>query len=106
MNESRLQELRHLIRTNVPVPVVSERAGDTYGTDLYDDHFTLRELVQGGMMTYLGHKEKIFFLRPMRDFKIFVLDEIRELKGGEFVQLSLTDAGRADFVRWLEDGAI
>lgn len=106
MNETRKQELKHLVRTNVPLPVVSERTGDTYGTDLYDDHYTLRELVQAGMMNYIGHKERVFYLRPSRDFRIFVIDEIRELKGGEIIQLSLTDAGRSDFVRWLEDGAI
>lgn len=105
MKEERLQELCFLIKTDVPVPVVAERVGDTYGTDLYDDHFTLREVVEAGFMTYIGHKDKTFYLRPLRDFRIYVIDEIRELKGGEIIRLALTDAGRSDFVRWL-DGTV
>lgn len=104
MKESRLHELRFLIKTDVPLPVVAERAGDTYSSDTYDDYYTLRELVQIDLLTYLGHKDKVFFLRPKQDFRIFVVDEIRDLKAGEIIRLSLTEAGKTDFVRWL-DGA-
>jgi hypothetical protein len=103
MNEQRIDELHFLLRTDVPVPVVSERTGNMYADeDIYDDHYTLRELVQLGLFTYLGHKEKVFFLRPKQSFRMFVIDEILEIKAGEIVRLSLTEAGRTDFVRWLD----
>lgn len=105
MDNARLQELHFLLKTDVPLPVVAERSGDTYSTDIYDDHYTLRELVQTDLLTYLGHKDKVFFLRPRQDFRIFVVDEVRELKAGEIIRLSLTEAGKTDFVRWLDGAA-
>ena len=105
MKESRLHELHFLLKTDVPLPVVAERAGDTYSTDIYDDYYTLRELVQNDLLTDIGHKDKVFFLRPRKDFRIFVVDEIRELKAGEIIRLSLTEAGKTDFVRWLDGAA-
>lgn len=104
IDDARLQEMRHLIRTNVPLPVVSERQPSC--EDLYDDHFTLRELVQSQLMDYIGHKDKVFYLRPRKSFRIFVVDDVMELKSGEIIQLALTDAGKLDFVRGLEDGSI
>jgi hypothetical protein len=105
MKESRLQELRFLLKTDVPLPVVAERAGDTYSSDIYDDYYTLRELVQHDLLSYIGHKDTVFFLRPRQNFRIFVVDEIRDLKAGEIIRLSLTEAGKTDFVRWLDGAA-
>ena len=103
MNAERIRELNYLLRTDVPLPVVSERDSveqtDEY---LYGDHYTLRELVEQELFSYLGHKDKMFFLRPRRDFRMFVIDEILTIKSGEIVRLSLTEAGRTEFVRWLD----
>jgi len=108
MNQERIEELHYLLRTDVPLPVVSERSGSQYSDEsIYDDHYTLRELVEVGLFTYLGHKEKMFFLRPKKNFRMFVIDEILEIKSGEVVRLSLTEAGRTEFVRWLDsDGLV
>lgn len=103
MEQARIDEMNFLLRTDVPLPVVSERTGSVYADDdIYDDHYTLRELVEQELFTYLGHKDKVFFLRPKRTFRMFVIDEILEIKAGEIVRLSLTEAGRTDFVRWLD----
>lgn len=102
MEANRLQELNFLIRTNTPVPLTESRENAVFDDDLYNDFYTVKELIEHGYLDYIG-KDKNFqlFLRPRQSFSIFVVDEICFLRGGEIVTLALTKAGHTEFEEWI-----
>jgi len=102
MRASRIQELNFLIRTNTPVPMTESRSSGVFEDDLYDDFYTIRELIEQGYLEYVG-KDKNYqlFLRPKADFSVFVVDDICFLRSGEIVTLALTRAGHTEFQEWV-----
>lgn len=104
MEENRSKELRFLIRTKTPVPLVESRTGALFEDDLYDDIYTINELIEQEYLEYIG-KDKNYqlFLRPLCDFEVFIVNEIWSLKSGEMVTLSLTKAGHTEFETWIQN---
>lgn len=102
MEENRLQELNFLIRTGTPVPMTESRANAVFQDDLYDDFYTVKELIEHGYLDYVG-KDKNYqlFLRPKQNFSIFVVDDVCFLRSGEIVTLALTKAGHTEFEEWI-----
>ena len=102
MRASRIQELNFLIRTNTPVPLTESRRNGVFEDDLYDDFYTIRELIEQGYLEYVG-KDKNYqlFLRPRKDFSVFVVDDICFLRSGEIVTLALTRQGHTEFQEWV-----
>lgn len=102
MRASRIQELNFLIRTNAPVPMTESRRNDVFEDDLYDDFYTIRELIEQGYLEYVG-KDKNYqlFLRPRKDFSVYVDNNICFLRSGEIVTLALTRQGHTEFQEWV-----
>jgi hypothetical protein len=106
MKANRLQELNFLVRTNTPIPLTESRLDAAFEDDLYNDFYTVKELIEHGYIEYVG-KDKNYqlFLRPLRDFSIYVVDQrggdVCFLRGGEIVTLALTKAGHTEFEEWI-----
>lgn len=102
MEENRLQELNFLIRTETPVPMTESRMNAVFQDDLYNDFYTVKELIEEGYLDYVG-KDKNYqlFLRPRQNFSIFVVDDVCFLRSGEIVTLALTKAGHTEFEEWI-----
>ena len=102
MRANRLQELNFLVRTHSPVPMTESRASTVFEDELYDDFYTIKELIEEGYLEYVG-KDKNYqlFLRPKQNFSVYVVDSICYLKSGEIVTLSLTRAGHTEFQEWI-----
>lgn len=102
MEESRLQELNFLIRTNTPVPMTESRINAVFQDELYDDFYTVKELIEHGYLDYVGKdKAHQLFLRPKQNFSIFVTDDIWFLRSGEIITLALTEQGHTEFEEWI-----
>lgn len=102
MRANRLQELNFLVRTNSPVPLTESRNSAVFEDDLYDDFYTIKELIEAGYLEYVGKDKKYqLYLRPRYDFSIYILDSICYLRNGEIVTLSLTRAGHTEFEEWI-----
>lgn len=102
MESRRKTELEFLVRTKSPVPIVESRTNSAFEDDIYDDFFTLQELVQQQFLEYIGHQQNYFFMRPRTNLSVYVSDQIRELESGEIVKLYLTETGRSEFESWLD----
>jgi len=105
MDESRLKELNFLIRTKTPVPVTERRDDPLYEDSIYDDIYTIKELVEANLLQYIG-KDKNYqlFLRPLCTFSIWISDHsdhMCKLQAGEIVTLALTKAGHTEFQEWI-----
>jgi hypothetical protein len=105
VEQARKKELEFLIRIHTPVTLVESRNHADYVNAVYDDFYSLSELVQQGFLDYIGHSHQYFYLRPTFDFSVHIVDEIRNLRSGEIVKLALTTSGRRDFEAWLETSA-
>ena len=94
--------MHFLIRTKTPVPLTESRNSTVFEDELYDDFYTIKELIEEGFIDYIG-KDKNFqlFLRPKENFSIYITDNIWELRSGEIVTLALTKAGHAEFEDWI-----
>ena len=101
MNKERIKELHFMLRTGAPIPLTDSRAAERYQTIFYDDYFTISELVEQKQIEYVGHRKEYICLRPYANFSVFVSGDVRDLKSGEIVTMSLTDNGRAEFNTWL-----
>ena len=103
MEANRLQELNFLIRTDTPVPMTESRSNAVFDDELYNDFYTIKELIEEGYLEYVG-KDKNYqlFLRPKANFSIYVVESICELKSGEIVTIALTKAGHTEFHEWIE----
>ena len=105
MRANRLKELNFLVRTNSPVPLTESRASTVFDDDLYDDFYTIRELIQEGYIDYVG-KDKNYqlFLRPLKNFSVYVDNAgVCFLRSGEILTLALTRAGHTEFQEWVEN---
>ena len=102
MEAHRLQELNFLVRTNTPIPLTESRKNTVFEDNLYDDFYTVNELIEQGYLAYVG-KDKHYqlFLRPLSNFSVFVTDYVWSLKSGEIVTLALTREGHTEFEEWL-----
>lgn len=103
MDEHRLQELNYLIRTKTPVPMTESRNSATFEDNLYDDVYTISELIEEGHLEYLGRdSHNQLYLRPIHDFSVYVMREVSHLQSGEIVKLSLTKSGQTEFDSWVQ----
>lgn len=101
MNNERIRELNFMMRIGTPIPITESRAAELFQTIYYDDFYTISELVEQKHIEYVGHQKDYICLRPYTNFKIYIAGDVRELKGGEIVTISLTDSGRDEFNTWL-----
>lgn len=101
METPRLQELRFLMRTNSAIPITDSRSSALFETEFYKDFYTIRELIEQGYMEYVGHQQEYLCLRPIDNFRMYINQEIKSLKGGEIVTMSMTQDGRNEFEDWL-----
>ena len=101
MDNDRIQELDFLMRTKTPIVVTDSRNSEVLQTVFYSDFYTIQELIEQGYMEYIGHQRDMLCLRPINSFSVFVDNDIRKLKGGEIVTMSLTQDGRSEFENWL-----
>lgn len=101
MDNERIRELNFMMRTGSPIPVTESRADELFQTMYYDDFYTISELVEQKLIEYVGHQKDYICLRPYSNFTIYIAGDVRELKGGEIVTVSLTDSGRDEFNTWL-----
>lgn len=88
-----------MVRTNTPVPVVEFRTPLVAATGLYDDHFTVAELIQQDLLHYVGRRGDEVYVRPLTRFKIFVND-VRQLLPGEILLLLLGENGQRELKAW------
>ncbi len=102
MESRRKNELDFLVRSQTPVAIIESRANPAFEEDIYDDFYTLQELVAQGYLDYIGHQDNYFYMRPKSSFRVYVVDETRDLEAGTIVKLYLTEDGRNEFERWLE----
>ena len=102
MRADRAKELNFLVRTKTPVLLTESRKSTVFEDDLYDDSYTIKELIEEGYLEYVG-KDKNYqlFLRPRNDFSVYIVDSVCFLKGGEIVTLALTRAGHTEFEEWI-----
>lgn len=101
MDNERIKELQFLMRTMTPIPVTDSRQNEVLQTVFYNDFYTISELIEEGHLEYIGHQRDLLCLRPMNNFSVFINNEVRNLKGGEIVTMSLTQGGRTEFEDWL-----
>ena len=101
MNRERKKELSFLLRTKTPIPVIESRSGPLTASGLYEDYYTLSELIDFGVIQYIGKKEDCLFLRPLSEFYVYVVDEIRKLEPGEIITLALGEEGTREFEAWM-----
>lgn len=103
MEGHRLQELNYLLRTNTPVPVTESRNSATFDDELYDDVYTISELIEEGHLEYLGKDSNSqLYLRPVHDFSVYIMKEVSHLQGGELIKLALTKSGQVEFDTWIQ----
>ena len=102
VNKQRRQELHFMIRMGVAVPMIESRDFDETSSVLYDDHFTVQELIEEGLIRYVGRRNNQLYIRPLVKFRIFV-NETQLLVPGEIVILELGETGRREFVEWSGD---
>ncbi len=102
MESRRKAELDFLIRSKTPVAIIESRTNPAFEEDIYDDFYTLQELVATGHLEYIGHQDNYFYMRPKSNFPVYVVDEVRDLEAGTIVKLYLTSDGKDEFERWLE----
>jgi len=75
-----------------------------FDDDLYDDFYTIRELIQEGYINYVGKdKQYQLFLRPLKDFSVYIGNNVCFLRSGEIVTLALTQAGHSEFQEWINE---
>lgn len=91
-----------MVRTDTPVPIVESRTPLVAATGLYDDHFTVAELIQHELLRYVGRRGGEVFVRPLTRFRIFVND-VRQLLPGEILLLQLGEEGQRDLKVWSRD---
>ena len=101
MDNDRIKELQFLMRTKSPIVVTDSRNNEVLQTVFYSDFYTIQELIEQGYMEYIGHQRDMLCLRPFNSFSVYVDNEVRKLKGGEIVTMSLTTSGRSEFENWL-----
>lgn len=99
MNYERERELEYMLRTHTAIPVVETRKLIADNC-LYDDHYTLTELIEIGLVEYVGQSLSQLYVRPKQSFKIYVTDQIKQLTSGEIVLLQLGDDGKREFDEW------
>lgn len=102
VNKKRQKELNFMVRTGVPIPVLESRNIEGLDDLLYNDHFTVAELIESGLMRYIGRRSHELFVRPLCKFAIYV-NEVRYLEPGEVIVLELGELGRREFVAWSGD---
>lgn len=102
MNTDRKRELEFLLKTNTAVPLIETRASELFDTGLYDDYYTIPELIDSKLVEYVGKSKNKVYLRPLRNFYVHVLHEIRKLQTGEIVMLHLGDNGKKEFEEWVK----
>lgn len=102
MNKERVKELDFLLRTKTPIAVIESRSGALCASGLYEDYYTLSELIEAGLIQYIGRKNEDIYLRPIEDFYVYVIDDIRRLMPGEIITLSLGEEGVREFNDWIE----
>lgn len=101
MDNDRIAELQFLMRTNSAIVITDSRNNEVLQTVFYRDFYTIQELIEEGYLEYIGHQRDLLCLRPFNSFSVFVDNEVRKLKGGEIVTMSLTQSGRTEFENWL-----
>lgn len=102
MSPERQCELKFLIRTDTPVPVVESRTPLVKAAGIYDDHYTVAELIQEDLLRYVGRRRRDVFVRPLARFRIFVND-IKQLQPGEMLLLHIGEEGHRDLKEWSRD---
>lgn len=101
MDNERIRELNFMMRTGTPIPITESRDAEFFQTKCYDDFYTISELVEQKLIEYIGHQKEYICLRPYTNFKIYIAGDVRNLRGGEIVTMSLSDNARDEFNAWL-----
>lgn len=101
MDYERRKELNFMLRIGSPIPVTDSRNHEIFQSIFYSDFYTIQELITEGLLEYVGHQKDLLCLRPYQSFTVYVSDEVRDLKSGEIVTMSLTNSGRSEFEEWL-----
>lgn len=101
MDILREQELRFLMRIDSAIPVTDSRASKLFETEFYSDFYTIRELIEQGYIEYVGQYQEYLCLRPVDNFRIYINREIKDLKGGEIITMSMTQDSKNEFDNWL-----
>lgn len=102
MNTSRKNELEFLLKTNTAVPLIETRTSELFDSGLYDDYYTIQDLIESQLVEYVGKSKNKVYLRPLRNFYVYVVGEIRKLHTGEIVMLHLGDNGKKEFEEWVK----
>jgi hypothetical protein len=102
MNIERKCELEFLLKTNTAVSIIESRSSDLFVTGIYDDFYTIPELIESGLVDYVGKNRNKVYLRPLRNFYVHVIGEIKKLHTGEIVMLYLGDNGKKEFEEWVK----
>jgi hypothetical protein len=102
MNIDRGSELEFLLKTHTAIPIIETRSSNLFDTGMYDDYYTIPELIESGLVEYVGKTKNKVYLRPLRNFYVYVIGEIRKLHTGEIVMLYLGDNGKKEFEEWVK----
>lgn len=103
MDHERKKELQFLMRIGAVI-VTDSRTSEVLQTVFYNDFYTIQELISEGYMEYIGHQKAMLCLRPINNFRVYISvndGEVRELKAGEIITMSLTTSSRNEFEQWL-----
>lgn len=100
MKTKRAKELNFLIKTKTPVCLIETRSLSLIDTGIYEDHYTVPELIDFGLVEYIGKIKNKIYIRPLRSFCVYVLGEKKNLYNGDIVVLCLGDVGKKDFDKW------
>lgn len=102
MNTSRRNELEFLLQTNTAIPLIETRNSELFESGLYDDYYTISDIIECELAEYVGKSRNKVYLRPLRNFYVYVVGEIRKLHTGEIVMLYLGDNGKREFEEWIK----
>lgn len=107
MEQSRLQELSYLVRTNNAIHVIATRE-KIQDLATHEDRYTLRELVDTNYFEYISivDSNKVL-VKALHDIKLCVLDptqqtHIRTLQQDDHITISLDPHARENFFNGTE----
>lgn len=101
MDRERIKELKFMMRAGVPIPVTDSRTAQLFQTIYYNDFYTIQELVEENLMEYVGYKKEYICIRPRTNYPVYIAGDVKQLRSGELVTMSLTTDGRNEFEKWL-----
>lgn len=101
VEKSREKELDFMLRIGTPIPIVESRPIKEM-EKFFGDHYTIPELIQHGILDFIGQNIEWLYVRPKEDFEVYINGDTRLLKSGEIIVLELSENGKRQFKTWID----